>query len=481
MKDFFEPGRERNRTDLQGFAVLCITYLPPGQRPIIREKKEFIKILVHFWVNLLFLKGRGYERGTAFKVLIINSSYKNIIIKNNSHIKKMKKTNIVLLMSMLFLGSVQKVAANKEIAEKLEQSIEKVSNAHTKRQLKDALAKIAGGPNGDRQKAQSYIKDLSSVELTEDMVNATIEKLSEAAKAKQQEVEMLKAELDESTKLLEQTTEKGQKLQDDKVKLANKIRELKAKLQEKETEVSVLKIELDRKTAELEEAKEKIKVLGQQVKEKDQKITDQTKTLAEAVTSQDKLNKEVEKKMKEIEILNKEGAENVAEIGKKAEEIKNLNEKAAVLEKAIGDKISEIEKQKAEKENAIKKAGEIEKKAAELTEKNGQLHKDLELKIQEMKKNSQEADQKFNTLKADHDKTKKELSEVQKNLNDILEKYKKLSELVQKQHAVAATVTTDLKADQSVQEKISPSKNAKLKAKSFLSSSSEDDMDELLN
>lgn len=27
-------GRDRNRTDVQGFAVLCITTLPPGQRYI---------------------------------------------------------------------------------------------------------------------------------------------------------------------------------------------------------------------------------------------------------------------------------------------------------------------------------------------------------------------------------------------------------------------------------------------------------------
>ena len=92
-----------------------------------------------------------------------------------------------------------------EWAEEIEKQIEEVSHLPAKHQLQEALQTIFKGPPGKEQKVESG-------ELSEAMVNATIDGLGEAAKAKQQEVEMLKAELDESTKLFEQVTEKGQKI-----------------------------------------------------------------------------------------------------------------------------------------------------------------------------------------------------------------------------------------------------------------------------
>ncbi|OJU73045.1 MAG: hypothetical protein BGO07_02505 [Alphaproteobacteria bacterium 40-19] len=80
--------------------------------------------------------------------------------------------------------------------------------------------------------------------LEESQVENNMSQLTKAAKAKQQEVEMLKAELDESKKLLEQVVEKGQKLQEDKTKLANKIRELKKENEEYKQENEMYKLVL---------------------------------------------------------------------------------------------------------------------------------------------------------------------------------------------------------------------------------------------
>ncbi|OJU73042.1 MAG: hypothetical protein BGO07_02490 [Alphaproteobacteria bacterium 40-19] len=109
-----------------------------------------------------------------------------------------------LAFLFLFSASVQAMPKGiqgfekkEEWAGEIEEKIEKVSNAPTKHQLQEALQTILKGPPGTEQK-------IESVELTEDMVNATIEKLSEAIKENNQEKEKLVEKYSRATKILEQ-------------------------------------------------------------------------------------------------------------------------------------------------------------------------------------------------------------------------------------------------------------------------------------
>jgi chromosome segregation ATPase len=155
-----------------------------------------------------------------------------------------------------------------EWAGKIEEKIEKISDAHTKSQLQDALQTILKGPPGKQQKVES-------IELSEGMVNATIEKLEQKIQRSNKEKENLLKNYLEATNLLAEKQKEIDELEGEADKLADKVQkvasqrdaakaqveDLKIKLSQKEAESSALAVELDRKTKELEEANRRVAIL----------------------------------------------------------------------------------------------------------------------------------------------------------------------------------------------------------------------------
>ena len=106
-----------------------------------------------------------------------------------------------------------------------------------------------------------------NLRILENKTEEGLQMFSKAAQLKQQEVELLMAELDDSnkeledsTRLLEQAAEKGQKLQEDKTKLANKIRELKPQITTLESEILVKQEEIHKLEDERDEYRKKLEI-----------------------------------------------------------------------------------------------------------------------------------------------------------------------------------------------------------------------------
>ena len=250
--------------------------------------------------------------------------------------------------------------------------------------------------------------DIQTTSIEVDQISKKIElelqSLSKAAQLKQQEVELLMAELDDSnkeledsTRLLEQAAEKGQKLQEDKTKLANKIRELKA-------QVSAIQSQLLSKNAELETV------------------------LEEKSQLQEKLTKALEENMKLEE-------KNLAQ----AENLQNQADQITQFKKDLEDKKQEL-LAKDSKLAKAKDAWEKKIKEQEILLKEGKLSKekyeqDIELRSKQLE-----------DLKANQEKDQGVIKELSANISTLEVKVRKMEE------ALTSAWEKTKEAEQKIQE-----------------------------
>ena len=106
-----------------------------------------------------------------------------------------------------------------EWAGQIEEKIEKISDTHAKSQLQGALQTILRGSPGKQQKVESR-------ELSEGMVNATIEKLFAAIKESNKEKENLVEKYSRAAKILEQKQKELAEVEGEADQLAQKVQEV---------------------------------------------------------------------------------------------------------------------------------------------------------------------------------------------------------------------------------------------------------------
>ncbi|OJU73044.1 MAG: hypothetical protein BGO07_02500 [Alphaproteobacteria bacterium 40-19] len=268
----------------------------------------------------------------------------------------------------------------------------------------------AGYPDGGVDGPTSSI-DFDQVS---EKVEADLENLAKVAKTKQQEVEMLKAELDESTKLLEQVVEKGQKLQEDKTKLANKIRELKSKVSSLESQLLSKQTELEKVLVEKSQLQEKLaKALEENMKLEEKNLAAASE-LQESKQQIVGFKKELQDKVKEL-------ATKEAKFEKEETNLKNkINIQEQLLKQQSSDK-EKIEKSIIDLKNQLNDLKESHAKDQETIKELNTNISNLEGKVREMEesltsagKKMKEAEQKIQEVLKDKEAQKISFEQKQK-------------------------------------------------------------------